>query len=198
MFEKQGVLLAGGYSRRFGTPKAFAERDGINFYKYSIQAMAPFTDSISIVTNSTLEQKFMESETSYDVYVDLEEFQGQGPLVGILTVMERTEAEWYVTAPVDVPFIDQEIYKRLTEAIDDSVHIVVPIVADKIQPLIGLYHHSLKGLIKRQLEHGKRAPKQLFEHCCVKFVQMSDENKFLNINRQVDYDKYINKREQSQ
>src|SRR5699024_4271560 len=132
-----GVVLAGGQSRRFGSPKAFAKKDGKEFYLHSIDAIKPFVDSIALITNPQLENYFNEKEVK--VILDKPEYQGKGPLAGIYTAMDTFSAEWYMIIPIDVPFIDQQIMKILTDHLDEDVDAVIPVVSGNIQPLIAIY-----------------------------------------------------------
>src|SRR5690625_1015821 len=100
-----GIVLAGGQSRRFGSPKAFAKKDGKEFYQYSIDAIKQLVNSVVISTNDQLEKNF--SITGYEMITDIEKFKEKGPLAGIYTVMNTFSAEWYMVIPVDVPFMNE-------------------------------------------------------------------------------------------
>ncbi|WP_100011463.1 molybdenum cofactor guanylyltransferase [Lentibacillus sediminis] len=189
----QGVLLAGGKSRRFGSPKAFATRDGIPFYQYSIKVLAPFTDELLVITNPDLYQDFQEAEPLLDVVTDHPDYQGDGPLAGLYTAMDTRDADWYIVMPVDVPFIQGEVIERLTQAIKPETEAVIPIVGDKMQPLIAMYYYSIKERIKEQLDKGERSVYQLLQRCATEYLTLDDNPAFININRQSEYRQYIEK-----
>ncbi|WP_054859654.1 NTP transferase domain-containing protein [Gracilibacillus sp. JCM 18860] len=44
-----GIVLAGGKSRRFGSPKAFAELNGVPFYCYPVQILSRLCSSVYVV-----------------------------------------------------------------------------------------------------------------------------------------------------
>src|SRR5699024_8783911 len=100
-----GVILAGGESRRFGSPKAFALRDHIPFYQYSLQAIEPFVSSTLIVTNPKLEGFFTNEDVKMNVVIDDAKYREQGPLAGIYTAMDTIVTDWYMVIPIDVPFV---------------------------------------------------------------------------------------------
>ncbi|WP_373894872.1 molybdenum cofactor guanylyltransferase [Virgibacillus natechei] len=187
----QGVVLAGGMSRRFGSPKAFAEKDGIPFYQHSIAALKPFVSSVLIITNPKLQQLFNQEDESIPVVNDLENYRGQGPLAGIYTAMETDSAEWYMVIPVDVPFMEIPVIDELVRAIDTDVDAIIPVVSGRMQPLISIFHHSLKDAIKNQLDNGERAVDQLLKKCKVNYISMNHEKAFININHQSDYQTFL-------
>ncbi|MBP1969894.1 molybdopterin-guanine dinucleotide biosynthesis protein A [Virgibacillus natechei] len=187
----QGVILAGGMSRRFGSPKAFAEKDGIPFYQYSIDALKPFVNSIIIVTNPRLKHLFKQEDESMKVVNDLDNYRGEGPLAGIYTAMETSNAAWYIVTPIDVPFMETRVINELVYHIDADVDAIIPIVSGKMQPLISIFHHSIKEVIKSQLDNGERSVDQLLKRCKVNYVPMDGEKAFININHQSDYQKFL-------
>jgi len=186
-----GVILAGGQSRRFGSPKAFAEKEGKPFYRYSVEALEPYTSSLLIVTNPTLSHLFQERKESIKVIHDVCKYQGQGPLAGIYTAMEKHNADWYLVLPIDVPFIDQRVIELLTKEIGAGVEAIIPIVSGKKQPLISIFHHSVKNRIKEQLDRGNRSVQHVLETINVNYVTINEEQAFININHQTEYKRYI-------
>ncbi|WP_162800339.1 molybdenum cofactor guanylyltransferase [Oceanobacillus zhaokaii] len=186
-----GVILAGGQSRRFGSPKAFAKREGNSFYTYSAKALESYTSKLVLVTNPKLSPVFSQEGFTGEIISDCTEYAGQGPLAGIYSAMEKYSADWYIVSPIDVPFIDQAVIELLLSNIEPNVDAVIPVVAGKKQPLIALYHHNVKGLIKSKLDRGLRSVEKVLEDLNVHYLSIKDEQAFINVNSQVDYEKYI-------
>ncbi|MDC3417847.1 molybdenum cofactor guanylyltransferase [Aquibacillus salsiterrae] len=182
-----GVLLAGGKSRRYGSPKSFATHKGIPFYHYSIDALNSMCDELLIVTNQSLAQTFKEKEPNITIVTDQDEVKGQGPLAGILTAMEQIDANWFFILPTDVPFMEKWVVQQLIAAIDTESQVIIPTVAGRDQPLIGLYHSSVKQTISQLLQNEKRSMRALFENVHVKKITIDEEAPFRNINAQEDY-----------
>ncbi|WP_158595157.1 molybdenum cofactor guanylyltransferase [Oceanobacillus piezotolerans] len=185
-----GVILAGGESRRFGTPKAFAKKEGKHFYTYSAEAVNPFASKLVLVTNRKLEPLF-EKEFTGEITRDHPSYEGQGPLAGIYTAMEKYPADWYIVSPIDVPFIENNVIELLIKYTGSDADAVIPVVAGRKQPLIALYHHRVKTIIKTKLDHGFRSVEKVLEACKVHYLSMNDEKKFININSQDDYKQWI-------
>lgn len=191
-----GIVLSGGQSRRFGSPKAFARKDGKYFYQYSIDALSSVVDSFVLVTNPTLISKFLyEQEVNFAIITDKKEYDGLGPLAGIFSGMEYIRGDWYVISPIDVPFINRNIFQSLLLHRDKNIDAIIPVVSGKIQPLLSIYHYRVKRLIQLQLESNTLSVQELLKKCRVKYVSMEEEKAFYNINRRSDYEKWIENEE---
>lgn len=189
----QGVILAGGHSKRFGSPKAFAEKDGFPFYIYSIKALEKHCQSLVLVTNPHLKSEFDKAlvNQSIDIVNDEPEFQGQGPLSGIYTAMKNYPAEWYFVSPIDVPFISAKVYELLLDHVSNKYDVIIPIVKEKLQPLLAIYHHSLQGSIKRSLQMQQNSIQEFLVDKRIKYVFIECDQFFININSLEDYRTYI-------
>ncbi|MGM8215387.1 molybdenum cofactor guanylyltransferase [Bacillaceae bacterium W0354] len=185
MTEIIGIIVGGGQSKRFGSPKAFAKLNDLPFYHYSLKALTPFCDKILIATSEELKDSFKQTE-QIKVIIDDPQFKGQGPLVGILSAMRQYESSWYLVLPVDVPFIESEIIEQLLQHLTPDVQAIIPIVRGREQPLIAIYHHSVKEIIAEQLRQGEFALKTLMEKIEITFVHFEQEEPFRNINRKSD------------
>lgn len=150
-----GVILAGGQSRRFGQPKAFSKKGGVPFYQYSIQTLQPLVEKLILVTNHTIIQIFSAEPSSLSIITDLQKYEGQGPLAGIYSAMEFYEADWYMVLPIDVPFINHIIFHGLMKFVQPGKEAIIPVVCGQIQPLIAIYHCSVKIKMMQQLDHGQ-------------------------------------------
>ncbi|GAA0349214.1 molybdenum cofactor guanylyltransferase [Oceanobacillus sp. FSL W7-1293] len=186
-----GLLLAGGQSRRFGSPKAFLRMNEKYFYQYSVDSLREITDSIVVITNTELKALFDEEADDLAIITDNKYVKGAGPLAGIYTGMEYLSADWYMTAPIDVPFINTAIFHTLLSYKKENIDAVVPVVSGEIQPLISIYHHSVKEVILDQLQKEILSVHRLLENLNVRYIPMKEEKCFYNINLREDYDKWI-------
>lgn len=151
MKQTVGILLAGGQSRRFGSPKAFADFQGQPFYQYSLEALQPFCEEIIIVARPEFLEKLPKE---LHVTTDLEMYAGMGPLAGILSGMEAVEAERYVVLPCDMPFMEERIIGRLLEMHQGDVSAVT--VDGKRHPLVSVWQATVKPTIRQALNEGNR------------------------------------------
>lgn len=146
-----GILLAGGQSRRFGSPKAFATHEGRAFYQYSLEALRPFCDTLIVVARPEFAESFPDD---LRVVGDLEQFAGMGPLAGILTAMEAETADRYIVLPCDMPFIEPDIIGKLLEMHTGDLSAVT--VEGKRHPLVSVWEQRVKPSIRHALVKGNR------------------------------------------
>ncbi|MDW0108536.1 molybdenum cofactor guanylyltransferase [Sporosarcina aquimarina] len=175
-----GIVLAGGQSRRYGSPKAFAKFRGKYFYEYAMDALASHCSEIIIIARPEDVDRFPDAVT---VVTDILEFAGQGPLAGILTGMCTIKSDWYAVLPCDVPFADGLIIQKLVNHRAGFTSVAIE-EAGKLHPLLSLWSKEAEFEIRSLLEQEKRSVRPLIE----KWVDGSDllketPNLFENVNR---------------
>lgn len=97
-----GVVLAGGRATRMGgIDKGLQALNGRPLWRHVAEALAPQVDELVISANRHLEQW---RASGYPVFRDIQEGY-QGPLAGMLAVMQQVASPWFVFCPCDTPFI---------------------------------------------------------------------------------------------
>ena len=113
-----GIVLAGGLSRRFGSPKAFARFDSGIFMNEQSKRLESFCEEVIVVTREELLERFPQS---VNTITDLPEVAGLGPLAGIYSAMETVDADAYVVLPCDMPYVDYSIMNGVRQLHKGSV-----------------------------------------------------------------------------
>ncbi|RYM02717.1 molybdenum cofactor guanylyltransferase [Sporolactobacillus sp. THM7-7] len=184
-----GIVLAGGRSRRFGSPKALMTWRGKRFIFYSIQAIKPLVSQIIVVSH--LPQLLQLKDVT--VIEDAVPYKGNGPLAGIFTAMTTIRTPWYFVLPCDVPLITEKCVSTLIQFADgeENPEVIVPCVDGRAQPLIGLYHCNVKEKIECQLVKNQKSMRALLAGCKVQYMSVRslsvEKESFLNINTKKDY-----------
>lgn len=181
-----GIVLAGGLSRRFGSPKAFARHGKTYFYERAIQALRPFCEEVVVVTRRELSERFPDGLA---VTTDIPEFEGCGPLAGMLSGMEFVEADRYIVLPCDMPLIDEKVIGRLIAQHEKDVTVVV--VDGRVHPLVSVWDCKMKGVLRKTLQHKQFKVMAALQEVEVAFIEghrLSEqaETVFLNMNRPTD------------
>ncbi|OHX53923.1 molybdenum cofactor guanylyltransferase [Planococcus salinarum] len=149
MKETVGILLAGGLSRRFGSPKAFAELDGKAFYEYAYDALAAVCEHVVVITRPELKGRFPQT---LDVISDSQKFAGLGPLAGIYTAMAERPARQYLVLPCDMPFIGAAETSALMQAASPGVDITAIRTDDHDIPLFSLWNGRILDRLEQELD----------------------------------------------
>ena len=179
-----GILLAGGMSRRFGSPKAFAVMDGELFYERAYKALDKVCDHVVIISRAELRPHF---SAECDVITDLEWVAGQGPLAGILSGMTARPAEKYMVLPCDMPFIGPAETNKLLKLADDLSDITAVRNATEKIPLFSIWNFRVKEELHKDLAAGQLRVMKFMDKVTTEWIDSSqiheDPLVFRNINK---------------
>ncbi|WP_349407818.1 molybdenum cofactor guanylyltransferase [Pseudalkalibacillus sp. SCS-8] len=187
-----GIVLAGGESRRYGSPKALEKMDGEFFYEKAINVLRPLVDKIVIVAHPSIIEHVSPSATNVTVITDVESYQGMGPLAGIYSGMKAETAEEYYVLACDMPKMDTAIYQQLAavKRLLPTDCSVIPTVDGRFQPLAALYSSAVLDLIPSLLEKKKRRLTDLIQQTDCAFINYTSKHhkqSFSNVNTPEDF-----------
>ena len=149
--DRSAIVLAGGFSTRFGQDKAVLEFNRKPLIRHVIDAVRPVVEEVVIVTN-TQERADKYSEfvgPSVKFAFDFEE--AQGPLVGALTGFEAAQGKYSLLLASDIPFVSRDVVELLFELCHGRSAAIPRWSNQQIEPLHAVYH------TKTALEAGKMA-----------------------------------------
>lgn len=134
-----GVVLAGGRATRMGgIDKGLQALNGRPLWRHVAEALAPQVDELVISANRHLEQW---RASGYPVFRDIQEGY-QGPLAGMLAVMQQVASPWFVFCPCDTPFIPSFLVERFIQQRGDA-----PVVwahdGERDHPAVALVHRQI-------------------------------------------------------
>lgn len=137
-----GVILAGGKSRRMGTPKALIPwRDG-TLVEEVARRLGPVTSQLVVVTNDPDSLPPLEAEMVADI------FPGRGPLAGLHAGLVHSPTPWILMVACDQPFLNRGFLEHLRDsALKSDFEALAPCLeGDLIEPLHAAYH---RGIVPR-------------------------------------------------
>ena len=148
-------MLAGGLSRRYGSPKAFAEYEGRPFHARACEALAGACDPVVVAASEALASRF---PAAYTICTDLPEMKGLGPLAGICSVMKHYPAGRYMVLPCDMPRIGPKEIIRLGDLArlhEEADVIAVRTEAGDDLPLLSVWRGGLEERLRERLRSGR-------------------------------------------
>ena len=168
------AILAGGKSIRFGSPKVNAKVNGLEFGEMIIRALrgAGFSE-ICLVGGDAHDAKRWSVAFVPDLYVD------SGPLGALISAMRASETEILLTLPCDVPFINSESCKAISE-LSNNFDVRVAIT-DSPQWLCSSWRTSITDFLVHEFELGERAIQKVVEKLKIEFVEISPDV-LINVN----------------
>jgi molybdopterin-guanine dinucleotide biosynthesis protein A len=138
-----GVLLVGGASRRFGSPKALARIGERTFAEVAWERLAWCDERLAcgkLVDRLPLRFPVRDDESRV-----------RAPLAGVVAGLRAARFDVIVALPVDLPLVTDEALKALASACDRDA--AVP----QTGPLPGAYRRSALPILERQLRRGELA-----------------------------------------
>jgi molybdopterin-guanine dinucleotide biosynthesis protein A len=137
-----GVLLVGGASRRFGSPKALARLGDETLAERTWRALAWCDERLAVgKAADTLPLPFPILD---------DQCETRAPLVGVVAGLRRARGELCVFLPVDCPSVTPALLQTLAAACADAA---VPASG----PLPGAYRRGVLPVLERRLAHGQLA-----------------------------------------
>jgi len=177
-------VLAGGYSRRFGTDKALYQYDGQSLIRYSLELLTRKFPSVSIVAKDAGDYEWL----GYPVVADI--VDQQNPLVGVLSGMVNSNTDWNYFHACDLPFIQSGVFDIIVDkfdSIDDGAQALLPLTDKGVQPLAGFYHKNIIDSLREAI-HGNLSVKKWVNTLTVRTVNFGNAMSFCNINTVKDLD----------
>ncbi|HFK6082940.1 TPA: molybdenum cofactor guanylyltransferase MobA [Enterobacter cloacae] len=174
-----GVVLAGGKATRMaGKDKGLQHLNGKPLWQHVAATLA---DQVAAMTISANRHIDIYQRSGYPVYQDtLGDYAG--PLAGMLSVMQQSEAEWFVFCPCDTPFIPSCLVERLVQ-FRDGAPVVWVHDGERDHPAITLIHRSLVPALQDYLTAGERRVMVFMRQSGGHSVDFSDwKSAFVNVN----------------
>lgn len=147
-----GVVLAGGRgSRMGGRDKGLALLNGQPLFQHVLNGLRPQVGNVVISANRSLD---VYRQSAVPVIPDsIADYQG--PLAGMLAVMEQMESEWLLFCPCDTPHIPADLAHRLWHARESALAIWVN-DGHRDHPGVALLHRTLHLPLREYLLAGER------------------------------------------
>jgi molybdopterin-guanine dinucleotide biosynthesis protein A len=138
-----GVLLVGGASRRFGSPKALAVLDGETLAERTWRTLAAaFEDVIAVgKTADALPLPFPVEDDGSEL---------RASIAGVAAALRLARHEVVVILPVDVPFVTPALLTTLADAAEDAAF-------TQTGPLPAAFHRRALPVLERRIAAGELA-----------------------------------------
>ncbi len=178
--EATAAILAGGASRRMGADKCLADAGGQTLIAHIAEQLAYFPERL-IGANDSERFAFLGLRVVPDRQ------PGRGPLMGILSCVERAAHDVCFVTACDVPHLDPVFVLDLV-ARSDGVDVVMPRLPDgRAEPLLAVYRRSIVPVAADLLRCGSRPVVALLERVRVRHVAFGPPAWYRNLNTPDDF-----------
>lgn len=180
-----GIILAGGQSRRMGQDKAWLSYDGQPFIQHIIQALKPLVSNVIIVANT-------DAYDLLNVPVLPDIIENCGPLGGIHTGLLHSQTPYNLVLSCDIPLMTTAALTYLLKQHNGAL-ISVFSIADRWQPLAGLYHKDALNSIEEALAKKELRLMDLLKTCAANIVPCPSAlvHHLSNINTPEDFEQLL-------
>ena len=154
--KNSAVILAGGFSRRFGQDKGLIDLAGKPLVLHVVDKVSKVVDETVVVVSSSVQKERFESLLDRRANVVVDKHEAQSPLIGALTGFESAEGVYSLLLPCDTPFISIQIAQFLLDICVNRSAVIPRWPSGYIEPLQAAYHtKSALTAAKKALEQGK-------------------------------------------
>ena len=168
-----GVLLVGGASRRFGSPKALARFEGETLAERAYRVLGTACDSV-IAVGKTADGLPLP----FPVVDDRSEIRAA--MVGLAAGLRAAKTDLCLVLPVDLPHMTPDALRLLADGAG-NVDAAVP----QTGPLPGVYRRSILPVVDQRIEAQDFALHRLLGELQTRVVEL-DESLLRNVNEPSD------------
>lgn len=163
--KSSALVLAGGFSTRFGQEKGLIDLAGKPLILHVIDRVCKIVSETVVVVNSSVQKRKFESLLGHVANVVVDKWETQSPLVGASTGFESVNGEYSLLLPCDTPFVSSQIAEFLLDACFNRAAVIPRWPSGYIEPLQAAYNTKLAlTAAKEALEQGKMDLRSMIAH----------------------------------
>lgn len=149
--EKSAVILAGGFSRRFGQDKGLLPLANKPLIEHVLDAIDKIVDEKIVVVSSKTQAENYTKVLDSKVKVFIDDDNVQSPLVGALKGFKEASNEYALLLPCDTPLLSKDVLSLLLDLCPNKNAVIPRWPNGYIEPLQAVY------CTKPALEAAKKA-----------------------------------------
>jgi molybdopterin-guanine dinucleotide biosynthesis protein A len=136
---RSAIVLAGGFSSRFGQDKGVLELANKPLIRHVVDAVSTVVDETVVVTNSQERVTKYAEVTRSDVKFAVDVCESRSPLIGALTGFGVAHGKYSLLLPFDTPFVSREVVSLLFELCVNRAAVIPRWPTGNIEPLHAVY-----------------------------------------------------------
>jgi molybdopterin-guanine dinucleotide biosynthesis protein A len=165
MLQKSAVILAGGFSRRFGRDKGLVVLAGKPLILHVIDRVSKVVDEVLVVVSSEEQKNKFEAILEEKANLVVDKDDSQSPLVGAITGFETANAEYSLLLPCDTPLVSTQTVQFLLDMCTNRSAAIPRWPSGYIEPLQAVYRtESALTAAKTALKQGKMNMRSMIEN----------------------------------
>ena len=183
-----GIVLAGGQSRRLGVDKAMLSVGGAPLLQTTVQRVSQVCRRVIVAVDRPGRYRRLGLPARFVA----DALPGLGPLAGLQSGLRACSSEYALVVACDLPFLNVELLRYMA-GLPRSYQALVPRSASRDHPLHAVYARSCLPEVDALLATGGGSMKQLLERLDVRRLDERDLHQIdpdglslLNLNDEAD------------
>jgi molybdopterin-guanine dinucleotide biosynthesis protein A len=198
--DRSAIVLAGGFSSRFGQDKGVLELASKPLINHVLDAISPVVNEIIVVTSSQERATQYAKVMTADAQFVIDVCESRSPLIGALTGLGVAQGKYSLLLPFDTPFVSKEVVSLLFELCLKKAAVIPRWPNCHIEPLHAVYQTKLAlEAAKTAVAEGKLEVRAMIEklrgirYVSTMVIQQLDPEMrtFFNINTPADLKRAI-------
>ncbi len=140
----------------------------VTFIEHQVSLLKDYCSEILIVAR---DQFLAEQYVFPGIRVIIDEAPGVGPLMGLNSGLSEISTTHALVVAVDLPFVQPALLAFLLSQPLPADTLLIPLVQDIPQVLLGIYPRTILPVVKEQLRQGRRDVRCLLELVPVAYVE---------------------------
>ena len=163
--QRSAIILAGGFSRRFGSDKGLVILADKPLVIHVIDRVSELVDEVLLVVSSEDQKKTFEPILENKANLVIDKDESQSPLVGAITGFENAKGKYSLLLPCDAPLVSTQIVQFLLDTCTNKSAVIPRWPSGYIEPLQAVYH-TKSALIaaKTALAQGKMNMRSMIDN----------------------------------
>ncbi len=163
--QRSAVILAGGFSRRFGSDKGLVVLADKPLVLHVIDRVSNVVDETVVVVSSKNQKEKFEIILGEKANLIIDKNESQSPLVGAMTGFESAEGKVSLLLPCDTPLVSTQIVQFLLDMCTNRSAAIPRWPNGYIEPLQAAYRtKSASEAAKTALEEGKMNMRSMIDN----------------------------------
>ena len=186
-----GIVLAGGQSRRLGIDKALLSLGGAPLLQTVVQRVSQVCRRVIVAVDSPGRYRRLGLPARFVADAS----PGRGPLAGLQSGLQACSTSHALVVACDLPFLNVELLRYMA-GLPRSYQALVPRAGGRDHPLHAVYARSCLPEVDALLAAGGGSMKQLLDGLDVRRLEERDLNRFdpnglslLNLNDESDLER---------
>lgn len=162
--DKSAIILAGGFSKRFGQDKGLILLENKPLVKHVLDKIKNIVDEEIIVVSSKVQSEKFAQVVGLNVKIVIDEVDVRSPLAGALTGFKKAHGEYALLLPCDTPLASRDILSLLLDLCVNKTAVIPRWPSGYIEPLQAVY--SIKPALEateNALSEGKLNMRSMVE-----------------------------------